>query len=113
MSAVTIWKDQADGNNHSLVWDEGLLTLTVIKPDGVTFGASQSTEGTAEQWAAAFASNGGQWRKAHQEVVDGHFIELRSMREQETGDTGIWPVDHFKPDGLEAKYILADGFVIM
>ena len=106
---VLIWSNTADGNDHSLIYNNGLLTLTVIKRDGTTFSKTRPTRSTAAEWIEAFENLGSEW--IENDRVDGYPTNsTRRSRPTAKREVAHWDMEHFEEQ--DDTYTLHDNFTV-
>ncbi len=119
MSSETIWKNNSGGNNHSLVFENSALTLTVEKPDGSKWVSEpRATKSSLDEWMRAFENLGPKWNQVpHAEIdeagdySDARYAESQSPDAQSSSPREIayWTVHHIN---LTTKHLIQDRFEV-
>ena len=108
---LTVWTNTTDRNNHSVVAEDGKLTLTVIKPDGTPWSDTKDTISTPSEWQAAFSGLGSKWHQDEgSEVIDGpRYQAIRRTRTPQ--EEVVWTVDHEKVG--DTQHIIRDKLSVV
>lgn len=112
---VLIWENKTQNNDHSLVWRNRMLILTIIKPDKTIFVCEPvSTISSADEWKTAFVGLGPKWNQDSESNVDDRYQAVR--RAQTPQEEAVWTVDHTKlvaENVGDAQYKIADKLAVV
>lgn len=108
---LTVWTNTTNRNNHSVVAEDGKLTLTVIKPDGTRWSATQDTTSTPIEWQAAFSGLGPKWHQDDDSETQVGQRYQATRRARTPQEEVVWTVDHEKVDST--RHIIRDELSVV